>query len=223
MSSLPCWWNASEQAFSVQLPSTGEVVQGKATLGTNGFLLATWPDGSTWQSEVVNLALKPADAASPVRKRPAACHKKPAALESTAEDNSTELAPAPLKRPAAACYKKPAALEPAAEASNTELVAAAAALEPPAAIVYSPSRNKAESASLGLLRKFCGTDKAYIQQWLADEKRWKSVVNVTSSCCNGTHVDIINQLMKHALQPGATSQSVLEQKKKLAAAALETQ
>ena len=85
------------------------------------------------------------------------------------------------------------------------------------ATVHSPSQQRATSASkeLGLLRVHLGRDRAYIQQWLEEEHRWKLVVNIMRGCCQGRHAEVATSLMKAALRHGATVAQIQSLKKTL--------
>lgn len=54
--SLPHWWDSAEEKFAVQLPGSGKKVYGECAPGPTGNLIVTWPDGTTQQTEVSNLA-----------------------------------------------------------------------------------------------------------------------------------------------------------------------
>ena len=192
---LPSWWNACAGTMELQDPRTGKPIQAKTELGSQGFLVATWPDGSVVQTEISNLAKMHAE--DIVNKRPAL--RRPAAAKRPAA------ATMPALPDAAPCT--PPTRPPAHRSSPTQ----------PAIGIFSPSQSKVETVVFGMVRKHIGDKSGYIQHW--NGEKWLCLVHVTNRMCGGMLPTVINQLMAECIMPGQTRAQLLERKAALCAAA----
>ena len=193
---LPSWWNTMEQAMELQNPETQQPVFARTELGAKGFLVAHWPDGSTLETDVSNMAMKIAQGHAAGEAQPS--RKKPAAARLS------------KKRPAAAAFVAQGDQDEHAMASEAPPAAAVAQPAP-----YCTTQTRAESTSFGQIRKFVGKDKGYIQ--CKTPTKWSCIVNVTGSCCAGHVEKLVNKLMQFCLQPGLTVEAVHTKKTELAA------
>ena len=88
--------------------------------------------------------------------------------------------------------------------------------EPHAAAVYLTHQNRIETPQFGAVRKFIGSDKAYIQHYNPEGRNWKCIVHITGNCCKGNYAALCNQLMQYCLSPSISIQDVRNRKAELA-------
>jgi hypothetical protein len=203
LNSLPCWWNASAQTFELFDPGTGESVFAEAQLGTDGFLVAHWPDGTLKHTDVSNNAKAQVCGPDVVKARPA---------------TAWNLGP---KRPATTNLKRPAAAVKRPAKAESKATAAADTHKPGQqhqSQAYVSTQTKIETPSFGIVRKHVGLEKAYIQRFDVQTGTWKALVNITAAHCNSMHERICDQLMQYCLTSGISKEDVVERKRAIIAA-----
>ena len=208
-SALPAWWDSSAKKMRLQMPHSGNTVFGEVEPGPNGFLMVTWPDGSSQETEISNLAA--AVQAGPVMKRPAA-RKRPAAAASAAAsaEASDEASATEAPAPAAAEAPAPAEAVPA-EAAPAEAAPGEAAPAEARAEDLQPRRRLRregveepmyqDSPVFGAVRTYMGPEKAYIQYWVEDAGSWKSVVNFSKSASQNRHKEHLRAVWARLSEP----------------------
>jgi hypothetical protein len=209
LNSLPCWWNASAQTFELFDPGTGESVFAEAKFGTDGFLVAHWPDGTLKHTDVSNNAK--AQVCGPdvikLKHRPAAAANLGPKRPATAN----------LKRPAAAVKRPATAEKKASAAADTQTPGQQH--EQASSQVYVSTQTKIETPSFGTVRKHVGQEKAYIQCFDVQTGTWKAIVNITAACCNSKHERVCDQLMQYCLASvGISKEDVVKQKQAIVSA-----